>query len=240
MKTTTNKTDLIISIKNPCSQNFKNFDKTEKGGYCMACNKEVIDFRNFTKKEIDNYFENKKETICGLLNSNQINNHSEMKIEPNVPKQYIYKSIFGFTFLTLFSFNSLHSQKIIKDSIKIEKSNKIENTINHDFVKGVIYNMNGPLAGASIVIKNKDLKTISDQNGKFSFTKKLSKKDILVISYIGHITREIKVSDILGNEIMLHTYFDKEEFVIMGEINVKQNIQPKPTLFQRIKSLFIR
>lgn len=50
-----------------------------------------------------------------------------------------------------------------------------------------------PLIGASITVKDMQLGCISDINGRFTFNRRLSEKQILVISYIGYVTREMPV-----------------------------------------------
>lgn len=239
------KTDVNFnfSIKTPCSQSFKNFKKTDKGGFCKTCNKEVIDFRNFTDKELEDFFKNENKKICGLLLNNQISRYSDQVFETNDVKKHHFKTIFGFSILTLFSFNHTYSQKSEKDSIgievkKTEKPSKITNIANQKITQAVIYNRNGPLPGVGIVVKNKDLKTITDNNGRFSFHQKLNKNDVLIISYIGHITRELKISDILENKIMLQEYTGNQGFTTLGEINIKKVYHSKTTFFQKIKNLF--
>lgn len=53
-------------------------------------------------------------------------------------------------------------------------------------------NLNEPVIGASIQIKGTTNGTITDLDGKFAIN--ASKDDILVISYIGYTTQEIKLT----------------------------------------------
>ena len=56
-----------LSIKTPCSEKFGNFLQTEKGGFCTTCQKEVIDFRNWTDEALANYFKNTTQKNCGFF-----------------------------------------------------------------------------------------------------------------------------------------------------------------------------
>ena len=49
------KSSLTIDVKEPCKENFANFNKTDKGGFCASCQKEVIDFTNFSDQELVRY-----------------------------------------------------------------------------------------------------------------------------------------------------------------------------------------
>ena len=63
-------------------------------------------------------------------------------------------------------------------------------------------NLNEPVIGASIQIKGTTNGTITDLDGKFSIN--ASKDDILVISYIGYTTQEIKLTGQSSLKIEFH------------------------------------
>ncbi|RZJ92824.1 MAG: SusC/RagA family TonB-linked outer membrane protein [Chryseobacterium sp.] len=70
-------------------------------------------------------------------------------------------------------------------------------------VKGRLVDENGAaLVGASVNIKGTDLKTITNENGEFSFTN-VDEKAILVISFIGYGVQEITVKADLGSIKMM-------------------------------------
>lgn len=50
------KKSLHISVKQPCSENFANFKRTERGGFCNSCQKEVVDFTKLSDLEIVEHF----------------------------------------------------------------------------------------------------------------------------------------------------------------------------------------
>jgi TonB-linked SusC/RagA family outer membrane protein len=62
-------------------------------------------------------------------------------------------------------------------------------------------NTNQPLPSASIVVKGTDTGTQTDFDGKFSV--EVSKGSILVISYLGFLTKEITITDAISLEILL-------------------------------------
>ena len=48
--------DIVLSIPQPCIQDWDKMTPTEQGRYCSSCNKTVVDFSNYTDKELANYF----------------------------------------------------------------------------------------------------------------------------------------------------------------------------------------
>jgi len=60
-------------------------------------------------------------------------------------------------------------------------------------VTGTITTEEGPLYGANIILKGTSVGTTSDENGEFTFPRALKTNDILVVSYLGFETKEIKI-----------------------------------------------
>lgn len=62
-----------IQIPNPCSENWKMMSPQEKGRFCSACSKCVIDFTDKKPEEIQQIFTEKEtETICGRFYHHQL------------------------------------------------------------------------------------------------------------------------------------------------------------------------
>lgn len=84
-------------------------------------------------------------------------------------------------------------------------------------LKGVVVEKNTsiPLPGASISIKGKQVGTITDPNGNFKL--RVSPKDVIVISFIGFISRQIAVEGQKQVNVALDTDNAKlEEVVVTG------------------------
>ena len=56
-----------IVIDNPCHENWDAMTPNEKGAFCSACQKTVLDFSKKTVDEIKSFFVElpKTETVCG-------------------------------------------------------------------------------------------------------------------------------------------------------------------------------
>lgn len=91
---------------------------------------------------------------------------------------------FGFALvlmLTLFTFNTAFGQttKVVQERI----------------IKGLVSNEDGPLPGANITLKGTNTGAVTDNDGKFTFPKKLKTGDVLVFSYLGYETQKVSITD---------------------------------------------
>ncbi len=76
-------------------------------------------------------------------------------------------------------------------------------------------NTNQPLPSASIIVKGSNTGIQTDFDGKFSI--KVSKGDILVISYLGFVTKEVIIGDVTTLEIILiEDAAALDEIVVIG------------------------
>lgn len=63
-----------LYIPEPCSENWESMSPQEKGRFCSACNKCVIDFTQKRPQEIQQIIEEKKDDqVCGRFYNHQLN-----------------------------------------------------------------------------------------------------------------------------------------------------------------------
>jgi len=232
-----------LTISKPCSEKFNQFNKTEKGGFCNSCSKEVVDFRKMTDKELSNYFKNKTSNTCGYFNANQLNRDYQIsKFRP--PTNFKFLRVAAITFLSLTSLHNIQAQnqkpktEIIES---FEKKNKVENSLAQDnLLTGTVVDASGPLPGANILLKGTTIGTSSNFDGEFLFPKTLKEDDVLVVSYLGYVTKEIKINkEQVQINALLNIDMEVElSCVIMGEVDVNEVYQSKHTLWQKIKGIF--
>ncbi|MDO4197027.1 MAG: SusC/RagA family TonB-linked outer membrane protein, partial [Prevotellaceae bacterium] len=81
-------------------------------------------------------------------------------------------------------------------------------------VKGIVKDANGePVIGASVVVKGSSLGTVTDIDGKFELTAKTNQ--VLVISYIGYSTQEVKATANV-NVMLQEDAAALDEVVVLG------------------------
>jgi hypothetical protein len=142
--------------------------------------------------------------------------------------------------LSFLSFKEGYSQTTkpkteINKSNKKDKSNKSE--VNQLVTKGTVFDENGPLPSASVVLKYSDTGVVTDFDGNFVFEKELKKGDVLLVSFVGCKTKEHIVDDV--NKIYLEIDESFEfHYVMMGEVAVDKVFKSKRTFFQKIKDIF--
>lgn len=63
---------MYLSIPTPCHENWDEMTPTEKGRFCAACQKQVIDFTTFSDTEIVTFLQ-KNPLACGRFHKKQLN-----------------------------------------------------------------------------------------------------------------------------------------------------------------------
>jgi len=83
-------------------------------------------------------------------------------------------------------------------------------------VSGIVKSPQGPVAGATVVVKNTNVATQTDATGKFSIAVPAG-KSVLVISYIGLDTKEVDISKLTDVDVTLATVVSTlNEVVVTG------------------------
>jgi hypothetical protein len=62
-----------LTIPEPCHENWEQMTKEEKGRYCGACKKTVIDFSGMSDRELATFFRKPVGDICGRVQDDQLN-----------------------------------------------------------------------------------------------------------------------------------------------------------------------
>lgn len=89
-----------IKIADPCHEDWNNMTPAEKGKFCGACSKEVIDFTNKSPNRIYNYLDKHRgQNICGRFSKEQLN-VSFTNSRPPVWKFGAYMAAIGLSALT--------------------------------------------------------------------------------------------------------------------------------------------
>ena len=234
------KTQFDLSIKTPCSEKFESFTKTNNGGFCNSCNKEVVDFTKMTSQQIIEYFKNQKITTCGVFNKTQLTSYQEKTIPKN---RWQFRTLagFGLSIISLLSVSETTAQKhenkteVHKDTItdKITPLKKQEEQI----VKGIISDEEGFLPGANILLKGTTIGTTTNFDGEFTFPKPLQKGDILIVSYLGYKTENVVVKEEkLSLKLNYTLELKQDSCIIMGKVASKEIFKTKRSLWKRLTS----
>lgn len=211
---------------------------TDKGAFCSSCKKEVIDFTGKTNYELAKLLDN-KQNICGKFKSRQLDVY--ISSSRNKKKSNIGVILGMSTFLSIshpiISQNKPVAQEIVEKE-KLDKTHKKPRTKKvrgSVKIQGHVFEESGGLPGALVQIKGSNKTVDTDFEGNFSIKikrQKLEKNPILVFSYLGYKSKEIKIDQ---KTKFVKVEMEEEEGILMGVIIVKDK-----NIFRRIGNLFKR
>ncbi|MBV1924033.1 MAG: carboxypeptidase-like regulatory domain-containing protein [Flavobacteriaceae bacterium] len=125
-----------------------------------------------------------------------------MKTQRNISKQNIFKTVSLFGLLMIFS---LSASPLFAQS-------------NERTVTGVVNSLDGPVFGASIVLKGSNTGVVSNAKGEFTFPRELKENDVLLVSYLGYETDEIIIA---GNTTFVEPFLEDIAVVVVAAMRTK-------------------
>lgn len=126
-----------------------------------------------------------------------------MKTQSTSTRKRVMKALGFFTLCMIFclSANTLYAQ----DSDRT--------------VTGVVTSLDGPVLGASIVLKGTAIGAVSNDQGEFRFPEKLAANDVLVISYLGYETNEVIINE---NTTFIKPFLEDISIVIVAALRTNE------------------
>jgi len=236
-----------LSIKKPCSQNFEDFTKTDLGGFCQGCKKEVLDFTQMTDNQLIHYFSTAKGNTCGRFKKSQLKTYQSANY--GSMNNYLPKTagIASFSLLALCAVPNLVAQDVAVAMEQVEQRTNaylktVVNTISEIepyTVKGTVLDEEKqPLPGVNVVLKGTTTGTQTDFDGRFAFPKTLVAGDVLVFSYLGYETKTYRIKSGASDTKDITIQFKASDVFLMGEVVVGGVHSTKRTFFQKIGDLF--
>ncbi|WP_196888350.1 carboxypeptidase-like regulatory domain-containing protein [Aureivirga sp. CE67] len=116
-------------------------------------------------------------------------------------------------------------------NIGYSQENKNEITL-----KGIVYDEDGPLPSASVIIKNTTTDTETDFDGQFTI--KVSVGDTIIFSYVGYDYQEYLITEKNKNNYFKIEMKADNIIICLDDLSSNQIYQSKPSIFQRIKNIF--
>ena len=236
-----------ISVEEPCNQKFNAFSPTKEGGFCSACQKEVVDFTGMTESEIRAYFMDisKQKGTCGRFRKDQLGAYSAAPT--HVKRKYLSlpanAGIAGVSLLTLLPTNEGSSQpeEMVSINIPREQPNTLTAAAPGDTL------LNGTVTDAetgegipfvNIVLKGSSTGTTTDMDGYFQFPTPLSKGDTLTFTYLDYEKTEFIFTDETSIEIALFESAVLGEVVIIGEVSRNEPYSSRRSFWEKLKAFF--
>ncbi|GGI57872.1 carboxypeptidase-like regulatory domain-containing protein [Winogradskyella haliclonae] len=211
---------ITVSIPEPCHEDWNKMTPRDKGRHCSKCSKTVIDFTNQSDEQIVKTFE-AKGNLCGRFKNQQLNREIvSTRKDKNNYRNWIASGLFAF--LSVGIQKSIAQTEPVKttynDTLKVPtvKGKIAHSILNEKVISGTIVSAsdNLPLPGANVIVKGTSRGIQTDFDGNFSIKAKIN--EILIFSYIGFETKEIKITKTTNHKLSL-VEMDED---IVGEIVV--------------------
>jgi hypothetical protein len=247
------KPSIKLTIPEPCSEDWQQMTPVEKGRFCEACSKCVMDFTAFSDEELLQYFAQKPSNVCGRLKKSQL--QRTIGFNENTKSQWLPKALLSVA-VSLGILNAAQGQEFQRDS-KVEQRQKSEGvedlrTQSSDYSESLSDSMRviaGTVRGAedilgfpgvNVVLVETGDSTMTDINGYYQLNIP-SSSDLQKISlefvFVGHHKKIFSFSvDSFPDNLDIEMEFDYSLIEIQSV--VVGGIAYKPTLWQRIKNLF--
>jgi hypothetical protein len=242
---------LMLSIPNPCSENWNKMTPQEKGRFCDTCQKCVVDFTAMTDAAVLDYFNKNNGKICGRFDKRQLDrvliiNDKRFQKRFNIAASLLFLSSLGFgNTVKNDAIPPLKMFKIDNQKGAIGKPllQHIEPTLTDSFIilKGNVFtsqnNQKEPLPSVYLTIKNFNMDSQSDFDGNFKITIPAIalENGALIVQFFGYKTIELPLSKLNLKETVLIELKEDEIASWSGEIIIR-----RPNLWKCFTNLFRR
>jgi hypothetical protein len=218
-----------IEVKKPCAENWNKMTAVGQDKFCQSCSKMVIDFTQYSDKEILDFFNNQKhKKTCGRFEKTQLHAiNTQLTIDKKSHGNPFLMPILATTLLVASACNT--TKKLEKTTCEKPISNVriIEYGINSDslsttkIIGKVLDEQNEPLRGVSVYIENSKIGTKTDFDGRFRLivAKEPNETANLKIEYIGCETLAVPLENIKNKEIEVTLdEYGSDSFTVVGTV----------------------
>ncbi|MBX2901366.1 MAG: carboxypeptidase-like regulatory domain-containing protein [Cyclobacteriaceae bacterium] len=230
------KSEFTLSIPTPCNENWNNFTPSQKGKFCAACQKEVIDFTGWTETEIKKFFLHQTQPVCGRMAQHQL-------------KRYAAQPIVRFSLPPLGAALLVLLAQPVQSQTEGKKENqeqlwpaRVKAGKPAIKIRGQVTGMDSTelLPGVNVVCKGTTNGTVTNANGQFELELYQAKPiETIQFSFIGMIPVEVEVATQQPSELNVTMHYDAlalNETVVVGGICVRR-FSPR-RIWWRFKSIF--
>jgi hypothetical protein len=212
-----------INIPEPCNEQWHLMTPKEKGRYCKACSKTIVDFSNLTDKEILNAISNG--TTCGKFHKSQLNR--ELDGRPNKSFGKLKWLAMLFSPLAAQANNSpvpLFNSTFNESFTKAESQNS--NTSKQITIKGKVVDAYSgeEIIAANIFVIEHSIGVITDVYGDFYLSFETTADTIwLSVSYVGYAGRVVQIPIESIDESITIELEQKDNFIDEVCVEVERN-----------------
>ena len=163
---------IIITIPEPCSENWEAMTPADRGRFCASCQKTVIDFTILTDREIYNMLTAAKgQHFCGHFFTAQLDKAISLPQQQySFPRMFISKVAAAFLFLQTIT---IHARaQVIKPKTYQQNKTKGKAIAVKDKPRGISgsvkdHTTGAPLNAIEVQVKGTTIKALTDKKGNF-------------------------------------------------------------------------
>ncbi len=208
---------IVITIPEPCHENWAEMTKTEKGKFCGLCTKEVLDLSEKTDEELVKMLSGKT-NVCGRFTKSQLNREVKMERKSGINFGPIAASfLLPLSILANNPSGDKQASNKAFTSLGIGSANKIGFERAQIITTGIINDVNGnPLRNVEISSNETEAREWTNYKGEYSIV--TLDHEILTFHLEGFEfqTRKLSTKSTSINVKMVSSVI--EEFIIMGKM----------------------
>jgi hypothetical protein len=249
------KQPLHLAIPKPCTESWDHMTPDTDGRFCLSCQKQVIDFSTWDEERLKRFFREIPGKVCGRLRTDQLKRYPLATGGPGLLARMALLSLTGLAATaslaqgqSLPERNPVHvtDQRSHDASAASEQAEKGPDSLGV-VIRGQVWEAgegNGVVPGVSIFVKESQIGTITDVQGRFELRlHQLNPQPVvLVISFIGYETVEKTVEWSEGTMIDLgRVHLVPDITMLSGEVIIVGGIvpvSPLRRLWWKVKSIF--
>lgn len=225
---------ISISVPTPCEENWQKMQPLEKGRFCGACKKQILDFSTLSDREILRKY-NSEKNLCGRFSSKQLERNITI---PKEKSSFWMASFSGILTVFTLTNNNVYSQRIVDTTQTDETSNFLTASTNLDL------NISGTVQGSDrlmiygVAVENKRTsEKIVSVDGNFNLTAQIG--DEIEFSKLGYNHQVIIVNSEQNWDIILRDDTSEiDEIYTMGIVVVEEKRSFFGRIFHSIGKIF--
>lgn len=205
---------MILTVPELCHENWDKMNPTEKGRFCLSCNKEVIDFTLMTDAEILSHLQKKQGSTCGNFFNDQLQRPLAEASKRNPYWKYLFRLMIPAFLISQktkaqvgkLSVNYVHSIPYMPAETSDDKSKSLTSS------RVLDANTGQEIPFANITVKGSEKVITTDSSGSFHISTGKKKVEI-EISHAGYETLKSFYQEGDESDILL-----KQDSKVMHEV----------------------
>lgn len=258
-----------LTIPTPCHENWEAMTQVDKGRFCAACQKKVVDFSSMNDRQVTQFFKNSStSSVCGRFMQDQLQRDMEIPVKRIPWVKYFFQFAIPAFFVSakakaqgevrvVSSKPVVHNEqqvtvgKVVPAvcSIPVPRNTpatSISIKNNHLTIKGLVMDeYNSPMWYVTVMIKGTKYGTLTDSTGMFRLAVPAGEKKITIqVSCVGFETMEKEIStDEITNETIIRMpsllKMVAGEVVVVKAKNKKRKAVSEPVQLMEDRSVIV-